>query len=90
MPSVRSLVSAYYILLAVLIFLNGEIISFYSCCVKKGLIYITIIAPFGRQLAFYLKYTKVNTCSSCDVHSVSDNKYIFLLCWYYEYFSSPS
>ena len=47
MPFVKSLASIYYILLATLISLNGEIISPYSCYTKKGLVYITITALFG-------------------------------------------
>ena len=47
MPSIRSLASVYYILLAASISLNSEIISPYSYCAKKGLVYITIIALFG-------------------------------------------
>ena len=44
MPPIRSLASMYYILLAVSISLNSEIISLYSYYVNKGLVYITIIA----------------------------------------------
>ena len=44
MPPVRSLVSAYYILLAASILLNSEIISPCSYYAKKGLVYIIIIA----------------------------------------------
>ena len=47
MPSIRSLASVYYILLAVSISLNNEIISPYSYYAKKGLIYIIITATFG-------------------------------------------
>ena len=77
MPPVRSSASTRRVLLAALISLNVEIISPCSCCAKKGLVYIAIAAPSGRQPSFYLECTKANTCSSCDVHSVSDNKYIF-------------
>ena len=77
MPLIKSLVFIYYILLTTLISLNSEIISPYSCCVKKGLVCIVIIAPFSRQLSFYLEYTKANICFFCDVRSVFNNKYIF-------------
>ena len=48
MPPIRSLASVYYILLAASISLDGEIMSPYSYYAKKGLVYITIIAPFSR------------------------------------------
>ena len=90
MPLIRSLVSARYVLLTTLISLNSEIISPYSCCVKKGLVYIIITASSSYQPSFCLKYTKANICSSYDIHLVSDNKYIFSISWYYEYLFSPS
>ena len=77
MPPIRSLASVRYVLLAASISLNGEIISPYSHCVKKGLVYITITAFSGRQPSSCFKYTKANTRFLCDVHSVSTNKYTF-------------
>ena len=47
MPFIRSLVSTCCVFLATLISLNSKIISLCSCYIKKGLIYITITAPFG-------------------------------------------
>jgi hypothetical protein len=44
MPSIRSLVFKRYTLLVISISLNREIISPYSHCTKKGLVYITITA----------------------------------------------
>ena len=78
MPLIRSSASMRYILLAISISLNGKIMSPYSYYIKKGLVYIVIINPFSRQFSSYLKYTKANICSLCDVRSVSFNKYIFL------------
>ena len=66
-------------LLAASISFNSEIISLYSCCAKKGLVYIVIMAFFNCQLSFYLKYIKVNTYFFCNMRSVSNNKYIFIL-----------
>ena len=43
MPTVRLTVFKYYTLLISSIALDGEIISPYSCYVKKGLVCITII-----------------------------------------------
>ena len=47
MPFIRSLVSVYCTLLAASISLDSEIMSPYSYYIKKGLVYITIIAPFS-------------------------------------------
>ena len=77
MPFIRSLASVYCVLLAIFISLNGEIMSPYSCYVKKGLIYITIIAFSNYQPSFYFKCIKANTCSLCNVCLISTNKYIF-------------
>ena len=77
MPPIRSLASVYYALLAASIFLNSEIISPYSYYTKKGLVCVAIIAPFSRQPFSYSKCIKANTCSLCDIHLVSTNKYIF-------------
>ena len=74
MPFIKFLVFKYYALLTISISLNSEIISPYSYCVKKGLIYITITAPFNHQPVSCLKYTKVNTYSSYHVCLVSINK----------------
>ena len=48
MPSIRSSASKRCTLLTTSISFNGEIISPYSYCTKKGLVYIIIISPFGR------------------------------------------
>ena len=77
MPLIRSLASMRYILLAASISLDSEIISLCSYYIKKGLVYIVIIAFFSRQLSSYFKYTKANTCSLCNVRLVSTNKYTF-------------
>jgi hypothetical protein len=46
MPFIRSTVFGCHILLTALISLNREIISPYSCYIKKGLVYIALISPF--------------------------------------------
>jgi hypothetical protein len=61
MLSVRSLIFKHYTLLIASISLNSEIINSYSCCVKKGLVYIVFISPFRYQPSSYLKCTKINT-----------------------------
>ena len=76
MPPVRSLASAYYTKLVAVIFSFGEIMPSYSCCEEKKLVYIIIVAPFSRQPSFYVKYTKLNMCLSCNIKSVSDTEYL--------------
>ena len=90
MPFIRSLASVYYTLLTASISLNSKIMSPYSHCVKKGLVYITIITPFSRQPSSCSKCTKANIYSLCNMHLVSTNKYIFWFCWCYWYLSGPS
>ena len=77
MPFIRSLASVYYILLAASISLNSEIMSPYSHYMKKGLVYVTIIAFSSCQPSSCSKCIKANTCSLCDVRSVFTNKYTF-------------
>ena len=48
MPSIRSLVSKRHAYIIAVIFLLGEIIPSYSCYKEKKLVYIIIMAPFGR------------------------------------------
>ena len=76
MPPVRSLASTYCTKLVAVILLLSEIIPIYSCYAKKKLVYIIIIAPFGRQPSFCAKCTKSNMYFSCDIKSVSNTKYL--------------
>ena len=77
MPPIRSLASIYCVLLAAFISLNSKIMSPYSCCAKKGLVYIVIIALFSCQPSSYSKCTKANTYFLCNMHLVFTNKYMF-------------
>jgi hypothetical protein len=61
MPSIRFTTFKCCTLLTTSISLNGEIISSYSYCIKKGSVYIILISLFSCQPSFYLEYTKVNT-----------------------------
>ena len=54
----------------------------YSRYIEKGLVYIIIIAPLGRQPSFYTKYTKLNIYLSYNICSVSNTKCIFLARFY--------
>ena len=74
MPFIRFSVLKHCTLFTASISLNREIISSYFCYVEKGLVYITIVALFSRQPAFYLKCTKTNTYSLYNIYLVSVNK----------------
>ena len=73
---IRSLASVRYILLAISISLNSEIMSPCSYYAKRGLVYIIIINPSNCQPSFCLKCTKANTYLLYNVYSVSINKCI--------------
>ena len=47
MPPIKSLASKRRTHVVAIIFLLGEIMPTYFCCVLKGLIYVTIIALLG-------------------------------------------
>ena len=79
MPPIRSLASKRRLRLVSLILSLGEIMPLYSRYIEKRLSYIIISAPFSRQPSFYTKYTKLNIRSSCDIKSVFNAKYIYLI-----------
>ena len=77
MPFIRFLVfkyTTYYFKLVAIILLLNKIMPTYSYYIKKGLVYIIIIALSGRQPFSYTKYTKLNMRSSYDIKSVSNTK----------------
>ena len=78
MPLVKSFILECRAYIVTVILSLGEIMPTYSCCVLKGLACIIIIILFGRQPSSYVECTKSNIYSSCNVRSVSVNKYIFL------------
>ena len=82
MPSVRSLVSKCRAHVIAVILLLSKIMPTYSCCVLKGLVYIIIIAPLGRQPFFCAKYTKLNIYLSYNIRSVFNAKCAFLIYFY--------
>ena len=82
MPLVRSSAFKRCAYVVAIIFLLSKIIPTYSCYVLKGLVYIIIIAPLGRQSSFYTKYTKLNIRSSYDIRLVSNAKYTFFIYFY--------
>ena len=47
MPLIRSSASKHRAHVVAVILLLGKIMSIYSCCVLKGLVYIVIIAPLS-------------------------------------------
>ena len=79
MPPIRSSASKRRTYIVAVILLLSKIMPTYSYCVLKGLVYIAIMALLGRQPSFYIKCTKSNIRSSCDVRSVSNTKYAFLI-----------
>ena len=88
MPPIKSLVLERCALLTASISLNKEIISPYSRCIKKGLVYIIIISPSSYQPSSCLKYPKANTYLLYNVRLVSLNKCIFsyyCICFYIYY-----
>ena len=76
MPSIRSSASKCRAYIVAVILLFNKIMPSCSCCEEKKLVYIIIIAPFSRQPSFYVKYTKLNMHSSCNVKLVSNTKYL--------------
>ena len=76
---IRSLASKRCTRVVAVILLLSKIMPTYSRCVLKGLVYIIIIAPLGRQPSSYAKYTKLNIRLSCNIRLVSNAKYAFLL-----------
>ena len=79
MPPIRFLASTYRTKLVAVILLFSEIMPSYSCYKEKKLVYIIIIAPFSRQPSFYIKYIKLNIYLFCNIRSVSDAKYLYLI-----------
>ena len=67
----------YYTTLIALILSVSEVMPSCSCCIEKGLVYVTIVSLSSRQPLSYTKYTKANMRSSCNIHSVSATKYIY-------------
>ena len=53
----------------------SEVILACSRCAKKGLVYVAIASPSGRQPSSYAKCIKANMRSSYNVRSVLDTKY---------------
>ena len=82
MPPIRSSTSRHYNKLITLIISISKVMPSYSYYIKKGLVYIIIIAPSGRQPSSCAECTKVNICSSCNIYSISNVKCIYLLTLY--------
>ena len=76
MPPIRSLASERYTCTTAVIFLFSKIMPSCFYCIEKKLVYIIIMALSSHQPSFYVKYTKLNIYSSCDIRSVSNIKYL--------------
>ena len=72
-----SIASIRYTVLIALILSISEIMPFYFYYIKKGLVYIIIAAPSGRQPLSYTEYIKANMRLSYNIHSISTTKYIY-------------
>ena len=79
MHPVRSSASKRRAYVVAVILSLGKIISTYSHCVLKGLVYIIIISLFSRQPSSCTKYTKLNMYLSCDIKLVFNAKYVCLI-----------
>ena len=79
MPPIRSLASKRHAYTIAVILLLGEIMPSYSHYNEKKLVYIIIVAPFGRQPFFYSECTKSNIYLSCNIKSVSNTEYLYLI-----------
>ena len=79
MPLIRFSASKRRAYVVAVILSLSEIMSTYSYCVLKGLVYIAIVAPLGRQPSSCAKCIKLNICSSCNVRLVSNAKCAFLI-----------
>ena len=85
MPFIRSSVFkrlAYYFKLVAVILSLSKIMPTYSYYMEKELMYIIIMALFGRQSSFYAKYTKLNICLFYNIYLVFNTKCIFFTCFY--------
>ena len=81
MPFIRSLAFkrfAYYLKLVAVILLLSKIMPTCLRCTEKGLVYIIIITPSGRQPSSYTKCIKSNMRSFYNIRLVFNTKYTFL------------
>ena len=74
MPPIKSTAFKCYTHVVSTILSLSEIMPFCSRCSKAGLVYITIVSPFGRQLSLCAECTKVNMRSLYNVCSISNSK----------------
>ena len=62
----------------VLILSISKVMPSYSYCIKKGLVYIAIVALSSCQPLSCTKYIKVNIYLSYNIYSISTTKYIYI------------
>jgi hypothetical protein len=67
MPFIESFAFKYCTYTVSLILLLSEIMPSCSCYIKKGLVYIVIMALFSCQPSSCSKCTKLNIYSSCNI-----------------------
>ena len=76
---IRFIASECHAYIVILILLLGVIMPIYFYYAKKKLVYITIAALSSYQPSFYSKCIKLNIYSSCNIKSVFNTKYAFLI-----------
>ena len=79
MPFIRFLTFTYYTKLVAVILLFSEIMPSCFYYIEKKLVYIVIIVLSSYQPSFYIKYIKSNMYLSCDIKSVSNAEYLYLM-----------
>ena len=76
MPFIKSSASTYCAKLVAIILSLSEIMSSYSYCKEKKLVYVTIIALSSYQPSFCVKYTKLNMRLFYNIRLVFNTKYL--------------
>jgi len=74
-----SLTARHVRTVAAILSLSKIILSLYSRCLRKGLVYITLANPSLQQPFSYLECIKVNIYSSYNIRSISNAKYTRLI-----------
>ena len=82
MSFIRSSVFKRRAYIVAVILLLSKIMPTCSYYVLKRLVYIIIIAFLNCQPSFYIKCTKLNMHSSCNVRSVFNTKSIYFIYFY--------
>jgi len=77
MPPIRLSLTIYRSHIISQILSLGKVILSCSRCVKKGLVYVAIAAPFSRQPSSYSECTSINMRLSYNICLMSNIKCIY-------------